>query len=100
KVAAVLVFHALTRDLALVEDKSVAAADIEAAITKRAKSLLAGVNLFDVYEGEKVGGGKRSLAYSLSFSAPDRTLTDEEVNQMIEKILGDLNAKLGATLRG
>lgn len=100
KVADVPVFPALTRDLALVADKSVAAADIEAAITKRAKSLLAGVNLFDVYEGEKVGAGKRSLAYSLSFSAPDRTLTDEEVNQTIEKILGDLNAKLGATLRG
>jgi len=99
KVAEVPVFPALVRDLALVADKSVAAADIEAAIEKRAKSLLSGISLFDVYEGEKVGEGKRSLAYSLSFSAPDRTLTDDEVNQMIDKILGDLNAKLGATLR-
>ena len=80
-------------------DQSVPAGDIEAAIAKRAKSLLAGLSLFDVYEGEKVGSGKRSLAYSLKFSAPDRTLTDDEVNQMIEKILGDLNAKLGVTLR-
>ncbi len=99
KVAEVPVFPAVTRDLALVADQSVAAADIEAAIAKRAKALLSGLKLFDVYEGEKVGAGKRSLAYKLKFSAPDRTLTDEEVNQMIEKILGDLNAKLGVTLR-
>ena len=99
-VAEVPVFPALTRDLALVADKSVAAADIEAVITKRGKGLLGSVNLFDVYEGEKMPEGKRSLAYSLSFCAPDRTLTDEEVNQSIERILGDLNAKLGVTLRG
>lgn len=100
KIAEVPIFPALTRDLALVADKSVAAADIEAAIAKRAKSLLAGIDLFDVYEGDKIATGKRSLAYNLKFSAADRTLKDEEVNQMIEKILGDLNAKLGVTIRG
>lgn len=98
-VTEVPVFPALTRDLALVADKSVPAADIEAVITKRGKGLLSGVSLFDVYEGEKMTAGKRSLAYSLAFSASDRTLTDEEVNQTIEKILGDLNAKMGVTLR-
>lgn len=100
KIAEVPIFPAVTRDLALVADKSVAAADIEAAIAKRGKSLLTGVDLFDVYEGDKMAAGKRSMAYSLRFSAVDRTLTDDEVNQMIEKILGDLNAKLGVTLRG
>lgn len=95
----VAVFPSITRDLALLADKSVPSGDIEATITKRAKSLLAGVSLFDVYEGDKLAAGKRSLAYSLRFSAPDRTLTDDEVNQLIERILGDLNAKLGMTLR-
>ena len=54
-----------TRDLALVADKAVPAADIEAAIARRAKSLLAGLRLFDVYEGDRLPAGKRSLAYTL-----------------------------------
>ncbi len=100
KISEVPIFPASTRDLALVADKSVLAADIEAAIAKRGKTLLTGIKLFDVYEGEKMAAGKRSMAYSLKFSAADRTLTDDEVNQLIEKILGDLDAKLGVTLRG
>ncbi len=99
RVSEVPIFPALTRDLALVADKSVAAADIEAAIVKRAQDQLSNISLFDVYDGEKMPAGKRSLAYSLSFCAQDRTLTDEEVNTTIEKILGDLNAKLGVTIR-
>lgn len=96
----IAVFPPVTRDLALVADRSVPAGDIEATITKRAKTMLTDLRLFDVYEGEKLGPGKRSLAYSLKFCLKDRTLTDEEVNGVIEKILGDLNAKLGVTLRG
>lgn len=93
------VFPAVTRDLALVADKQVAAADIETTISRRAKSLLTGMRLFDVYEGERIGEGKRSLAYELRFSQPDRTLTDDEVNQTVERVLADLKAKLGVELR-
>lgn len=92
-------FPAIARDLALVADLATPAADIEQAIAKRAKSILAGIRLFDVYEGERIGAGKRSLAYQLRFSAPDRTLTDAEVNPVIEKVLADLKAKLGVEIR-
>lgn len=92
-------FPAVARDLALVADRTVSAAQIEDAIRKRAKSLLSSLRLFDVYEGERIPAGKRSLAYQLRFSAPDRTLTDDEVNQLLNKIIGDLRAKLGVELR-
>jgi phenylalanyl-tRNA synthetase beta chain len=93
------VFPGIARDLALVADRDMPAAQIEDVIAKRAKSLLAGMRLFDVYEGEKIPEGKRSLAYELRFSVPERTLTDEEVNQLQAKILADLKAKLGVELR-
>ena len=95
----IAVFPSVTRDLALVADRDTAAADIETAITKRAKSMLAGLELFDVYEGERIAADKKSLAYSLEFSARDRTLKDDEVNEVVEKILADLKAKLGVELR-
>lgn len=93
------VFPTVTRDLALVADRSVPSAEIESVIAKRAKSLLSSVKLFDVYEGDKIAADKKSLAYSLQFNARDRTLKDEEVNQLVERILGDLKAKLGVELR-
>lgn len=92
-------FPTVQRDLALVADVGVSAADIEATIQKRAKSLLRSISLFDVYEGEKIAAGKRSLAYTLQFGVPDRTLKDEEVNQLQERVLADLKAKLGVELR-
>jgi phenylalanyl-tRNA synthetase beta chain len=92
-------FPSVTRDLALIADEVVPAADIEAAIAKRAKALLARIQLFDVYQGERIAAGKKSLAYALEFSAQDRTLKDEEINQLQEKILADLRAKLGVELR-
>ncbi len=92
-------FPGAARDLALVADRDTPAAEIESVIAKRAKSLLASLTLFDVYEGDKMPEGKRSLAYTLEFSAPDRTLTDAEVNQTVEKILSDLKAKLGVEIR-
>lgn len=92
-------FPGVTRDLALIADKNVQAGAIQDVIVKRAKSLLSRVRLFDVFEGGTVPEGKRSLAYSLHFSAPDRTLKDDEVNGVVSKVLGDLKAKLGVELR-
>ena len=54
---------------------------------------------FDVYEGKGIEEGKRSIAYSLTFERPDRTLTDEEINELLEKIVDFTNKKAGATLR-
>ena len=61
-------------------------------------AILEDVTLFDVYEGEQLGEGRKSLAYSLLFRASDRTLSDAEVNEKINKMLAEL-AKSGVTLR-
>jgi phenylalanyl-tRNA synthetase beta chain len=63
-------------------------------------SLLAEVRLFDVYQGPQVGAGKNSLAFSLAFQAPDRTLTDAEVEKEKARILAAVSERLGAHLRG
>ncbi|MCX7717409.1 MAG: phenylalanine--tRNA ligase subunit beta [Candidatus Sumerlaeaceae bacterium] len=89
----------VSRDIALLVDKSTPAAAVEAVIVRRAKQLLAGLRLFDVYEGERIPADKRSLAYSLQLNAGDRTLTDEEVGELMDKIVADLRSKLGAELR-
>ncbi len=98
KYAGLARFPGSSRDLALVCDKSVLAGDIEKILKKCGGELLEHVTLFDVYEGEQLGEGKKSLAYSLLFRAKDRTLADTEVNEKIEKMLKALNEK-GITLR-
>ena len=65
-------------DVALVVDASVPAAEVEAALRDGAGELLESVRLFDVYTGDQVGEGKKSLAFALRFRAPDRTLTEGE----------------------
>ncbi len=89
---------AITRDLALVADVSAAAADIAACIEKAAGKSLEALTLFDVYTGDKIGEGKKSLAYSLVLRAADRTLTDEEAENTVKKVLKALES-LGITLR-
>ncbi len=92
-------FPPVLEDLALVVAESVPAATVEALIRATGGATLASVRLFDVYRGEQVGEGKKSLAYSLAYQAPDRTLTDEEVAQIREKIVLRLEQELGAWLR-
>lgn len=91
-------FPASTRDISLVVDKSVMIGTMETAIEKRGGKLLESCSLFDIYEGEQVGEDKKSVAFSLVFRAGDRTLSDAEVNEVMDKILTEL-AKLGAVLR-
>ena len=83
---------ATSRDLALVADTSVPAADMVACIKKGVGKILESVTLFDIYTGDKIGEGKKSLAYNLVFRASDRTLTDEEVDTAVQKILKNLAA--------
>ncbi len=87
------------RDLAFVVDKSVPAEKIAAAIEKKGGKFLKKALIFDVYEGAKIGEGKKNLAFSLSFSAPDRTLTDEEIDRSIEKIIAAVEKEFDARLR-
>ncbi|MBJ7331086.1 MAG: phenylalanine--tRNA ligase subunit beta [Solirubrobacteraceae bacterium] len=93
-------FPALRQDLAVVVDSTVRAADLVATAKQAGGKLLADAGVFDVYEGEQVGEGKRSLAMHLEFRAPDRTLTDEDADGARQKIIAALTEKLGAVPRG
>ena len=58
------------------------------------------VGLFDVYQGSQVGAGRRSLAWSLTFQNPQRTLTDQEVNEQHARIVEEISRRFGAEIRG
>lgn len=92
-------FPATSRDIAVTLAKSIPVGEIAKIIEKQKTDILENYRLFDVYEGEQVGEGKKSVAYSLSFRAADRTLTDEEVAGATEKILETLKKELNAELR-
>lgn len=91
-------FPALRQDLAVVLPAQVPAAQVLAAVREAARPLLDDVGVFDVYSGPQVGEGRRSLALSLAFRGPDRTLTDEDVAPVRERIVAALGA-LGGELR-
>lgn len=91
-------FPAITRDLALVANTDVPAAEIAGRIKKAAGRLLETLALFDVYTGEKLGEGKKSLAYSLVLRDAASTLTDQDADAAVEKILKSL-AEIGVALR-
>ena len=83
-------FPASTRDLSMVMDKSLFVGQIEHVIAKNAGKILESCELFDVYEGEQVGEGKKSVAFSLIFRAKDRNLESAEVDKAVEKVLSAL----------
>ena len=91
-------YPAVTRDISLVMDKGVQAGTVEDIIRSRGGSLMEQCELFDVYEGERIGTDKKSLAYSIRFRAADRTLEDKDVNGIMDKIVNALK-ELGAELR-
>ncbi|GGU10533.1 phenylalanine--tRNA ligase subunit beta [Actinomadura citrea] len=88
------------QDVALVVDSGVPAAEVESALRDGAGGLLEAIRLFDVYTGEQVGEGRKSLAYSLRFRAPDRTLTAEEASQARDSAVAAASERTGAVLRG
>jgi phenylalanyl-tRNA synthetase beta chain len=89
-----------TQDIAVLVGFDTPAERVAAVIRKYAGAGLETLTLFDVYEGPQVGPGKRSLAYRLAFRAPDRTLTDTDVNKVRAKIIKGLEREVGATIRG
>jgi phenylalanyl-tRNA synthetase beta chain len=93
-------FPAVQRDLAIVVSAEVTAGQVEAAIRAMNVPLLTRLTLFDVYTGGQVGAGRRSLAWSLTFQAPDRTLTDAEVNRVHELIVAEVARRFRAEVRG
>ena len=92
-------YPAVRQDIAVVVDEEVPAAEVQRVIEQAGGKLLRRVQLFDVYRGEQIGAGKKSLAYALTFQADDRTLTDHDANRLRDKIVRRLQATLGATLR-
>ena len=92
-------FPAVERDIAIIVDEKVEVGQIEKIITKKAKKLLEKMQLFDIYRNEKLGDNKKSVAYSLIFRDKNRTLSDEEINGVMETIIGELQKTLNAELR-
>lgn len=92
-------FPASMRDIALLINDEVPVGDIDSVINKSGKELIEKVELFDVYKGKQVPEGMKSVAYSITYRAENRTLKDEEVNSVHEKVVKSLVEKLGAQLR-
>ena len=91
-------FPAVTRDISMVMKKEVLVGQIEEIIEKKGGKLLESYQLFDIYEGEQILAGHKSVAYSITFRASDRTLEDKDVNEVMDKILTALQG-LGIELR-
>src|SRR5699024_6860325 len=87
-------YPTVKKDISIVVDKNITSNEIAVAIKKSAGSLLLNTEEFDVYTGKGIEEGKKSLAYSLTFGTNDRTLTDEEINKVLEKIIERLS-KIG-----
>ena len=92
-------FPAIKRDIALVVSEEIAVGSIENLIISKGNSLIEKVELFDIYMGDQVPKGKKSVAYGITYRALDRTLTDEEITLVQSKILTHLADELGAHLR-
>jgi phenylalanyl-tRNA synthetase beta chain len=93
-------FPAVRRDLSLLMDKAVRYAEIEKVAFETERKLLREVNLFDVYEGKNLEAGKKSYAVSFTMQDPSKTMTDQQVDQIMTRIQAALGEKLGAALRG
>ena len=93
-------FPSVQRDLAFVLDKNIPAKDIVTAIKKIGKGLVSEAEVFDVYEGDHVSEGKKSMAITITYSNPDATLKEKEVNDMENAIKFELTKKFKAELRG
>ncbi len=99
KYEAIPKYPAVSRDLALLVKEDILAAQVEEVFQTEAAELLEKAELFDLYQGEQIEKGYKSMAYSLKLRAKDRTLTEGEINQVLEQILRKLSSKYGIRLR-
>lgn len=89
----------IKKDMAFIVDKKTTSKEIETEIKRAGGRLLTNIDVFDVYTGENVKNNEKSIAYSLTFSSTERTLTDEEVMEVFENIINKVETKLNAKLR-
>jgi len=92
-------YPAMARDIALLVKEDIYVAEMESIIREVGGKLLESVVLFDVYRGKQVLPGRKSVAFTLTYRAADRTLTDDEVVKVHQKVLDALREKLDAVLR-
>ncbi|MDI6618699.1 MAG: phenylalanine--tRNA ligase subunit beta [Clostridiales bacterium] len=92
-------YPAVQRDLDLLVSRDTMASDIENIIREKGRGIVEDIKLFDVYEGKQIPEGKRSIAYSIIYRSKDRTLKDEEVNEIHAKIIREIESRLDAKLR-
>lgn len=92
-------FPPVLEDLAIVVDEAVPAERVEQVLRQAGGDLLADLSLFDLYRGEQIGVGKKSLAFALTYQSPDRTLTDDDVASVRKRVIKAIERELGASLR-
>ena len=92
-------YPAIKKDLAFIVDKNVIASDIVKTIKKSGGKNLTSINIFDLYQGKNIDADKKSIAFSLTFEDYTKTLTDDEVMVMFDKIIKDVEKKYKAELR-
>ena len=92
-------FPPVLEDIAVIVDEALPADRVETLIRQTGGKTLADVRLFDVFRGEQIGAGKKSLAYSLTYQSFDKTLTDADAAQVRNKIVKRLEQEFGAKLR-
>ena len=96
---AVSKYPAVSRDIAMLVEETSTNAEIAEIIRKSAGKFLTKLQVFDVYQGENIEAGKKSMAYNLTFANPEATLTDEEINRMMSKVIKNLEEKFQAVIR-
>ncbi len=92
-------YPSISRDLAILVEPDILAVDVEKVIVKSGGAFFKGVTLFDVYTGERIAAGKKSLAFAIEFRSNERTLKDEEADAAFQGILSAVEKEFGATLR-
>ncbi len=93
------VFPPVLEDIAVIVDEETSAGQVEEVIQRAGGDMLVGVRLFDIFRGPQIGEGKKSLAYNLTYQAPDRTLTDAEAKRIRNRIIKGLDRELSAKIR-
>ena len=95
----IIKYPAVKRDLAIIVDKDIDSGRIEKIFKNDSNNLLKNIELFDIYTGNQINKGKKSMAYKLTFQSKEKTLVDEDINSLINNMLFDLKEQLGAYLR-
>ncbi len=93
-------YPSICRDLAMLVDENISAAEIERVIAKNGGKFFTDVTLFDVFQGKQIAAGKKSMAFNIQFQSNDKTLTDDEANEGFNKILEAVKKEFNAELRG